>query len=522
MTVDEHHRAASRNETPRCWLHRCLLGQYVAMALMAYAGLASAVWATWAWQAPLGLTAVAAGVWVIVRSVGAFSGRWFAPLVTFALTFAVFMLRQSDVAVPHAALILFSPFGIMAMLVVIFAVDLVELAESLPLHQLRSQSWHRLTVWTVGFVVVVYAIVIPTGEQIWLRVNPPKSSRVLEDLTLAQQVRLRSTEIMAAACFCALGATIGSFLNVVAYRLPRGESAVFKRSRCPQCGTQIESRDNVPIIGWLRLGGRCRACQAPISMRYPAVESITAALFLWLYFVELISGGANIPIRRTNYPGVVWIIFYPKWDLIGLYVYHCFVASVLLLLALIGIDRQRVPTRARWFIAAALFIPPMIWPELLPVPSFVVTARWLQAPWLKAGISCLAGGLVGAGLGRLTTRGIEASPTSTEPWCTGQFVSCLAVIGIAFGWQAAIAVTLIALLLLLIVTGVARWRRWSPPRPTIVLLAAFVVHHSLWRLTIEYGLTWWPSHETSLSGWAGVAVAYLALLTANRLTIRPQ
>jgi len=75
------------------------------------------------------------------------------------------------------------------------------------------------------------------------------------------------------------GAVVGSFLNVVARRLPRGESLVHPRSRCPSCGTQIAGYDNIPIFSWLVLRGRCRHCQAPISPRYPAVELLTAVTF---------------------------------------------------------------------------------------------------------------------------------------------------------------------------------------------------------------------------------------------------
>lgn len=78
-----------------------------------------------------------------------------------------------------------------------------------------------------------------------------------------------------------VGASIGSFLNVVIYRLPEGMSVLEpKRSHCPACGGQIAARDNVPIVSWLLLGRRCRACRAAISARYPAVEALTAILAL--------------------------------------------------------------------------------------------------------------------------------------------------------------------------------------------------------------------------------------------------
>ncbi len=78
----------------------------------------------------------------------------------------------------------------------------------------------------------------------------------------------------------ALGAILGSFANVCIHRLPRGESVVSPRSRCPGCGRAIAAWDNVPILSWLLLRGRCRDCRAPISPRYPFVETLVGALFL--------------------------------------------------------------------------------------------------------------------------------------------------------------------------------------------------------------------------------------------------
>jgi len=82
----------------------------------------------------------------------------------------------------------------------------------------------------------------------------------------------------AAAFAGVLGATVGSFLNVVAYRLPRRQSLVHPRSQCPGCGTAIKAYDNVPVLGWLALRGRSRCCKTAISPRYPIIEALTAAL----------------------------------------------------------------------------------------------------------------------------------------------------------------------------------------------------------------------------------------------------
>jgi leader peptidase (prepilin peptidase) / N-methyltransferase len=75
-----------------------------------------------------------------------------------------------------------------------------------------------------------------------------------------------------------LGAFVGSFLNVVSYRLPRHESLISPASHCPKCGAPVKPYDNVPILSWLLLRGHCRSCAAPISPRYPLVEGLTAAL----------------------------------------------------------------------------------------------------------------------------------------------------------------------------------------------------------------------------------------------------
>lgn len=87
------------------------------------------------------------------------------------------------------------------------------------------------------------------------------------------------TGLLVAAC-ALFGLAVGSFLNVVIWRVPRGESVVRPPSHCPACDAQIAPRDNVPVLSWVLLRGRCRACGAPISARYPLVELGTAALWV--------------------------------------------------------------------------------------------------------------------------------------------------------------------------------------------------------------------------------------------------
>lgn len=77
----------------------------------------------------------------------------------------------------------------------------------------------------------------------------------------------------------AFGACIGSFLNVVIYRIPAGLSILYPPSRCPHCLRKLAPRDNIPIIGWFLIRGKCRYCHSPVSWRYPAIEALTAFLF---------------------------------------------------------------------------------------------------------------------------------------------------------------------------------------------------------------------------------------------------
>lgn len=88
---------------------------------------------------------------------------------------------------------------------------------------------------------------------------------------------------VATALVFLLGLVIGSFLNVCIARLPEEQSIVAPRSRCPRCGAPIRPYDNIPVLSWMLLRGRCRDCRAPISPWYPAVELLTALLFVWCY-----------------------------------------------------------------------------------------------------------------------------------------------------------------------------------------------------------------------------------------------
>jgi leader peptidase (prepilin peptidase)/N-methyltransferase len=114
---------------------------------------------------------------------------------------------------------------------------------------------------------------------------------------------------LAAAIAFVFGAVIGSFLSVVAHRLPRGEPFATGRSRCPECGAQIAAYDNVPILSWLLLRGRCRSCGERISARYPLVELATGLAFAAAVVVheEAAEGLATGPDAAGLAAGLVFI-----------------------------------------------------------------------------------------------------------------------------------------------------------------------------------------------------------------------
>jgi leader peptidase (prepilin peptidase) / N-methyltransferase len=103
------------------------------------------------------------------------------------------------------------------------------------------------------------------------------------------------------------GAIVGSFLNVVIHRVPNEESIVFPNSACPKCKNPIKAYDNFPILSWLILGGKCRNCKEKISPRYPAVELLTALLFLLTYWA--IGFNAFLPICLIFVATMISLIF---------------------------------------------------------------------------------------------------------------------------------------------------------------------------------------------------------------------
>ena len=109
------------------------------------------------------------------------------------------------------------------------------------------------------------------------------------------------------AALFVLGLCLGSFLNVVIHRLPRGESVVRPRSRCPRCRVPLKARDNIPIVSYLILRGRCRSCGAPISFRYPLVEAISGCCLLLAWSSSI--GALDAAVRAAFLLAMVTITF---------------------------------------------------------------------------------------------------------------------------------------------------------------------------------------------------------------------
>ncbi|MEA5441604.1 prepilin peptidase [Cyanobium gracile] len=141
------------------------------------------------------------------------------------------------------------------------------------------------------------------------------------------------------APFVALaGACIGSFLNVVVWRLPREESLVFPGSHCPRCGTSLAWFENLPLLSWLLLRGRCRHCHAAIAIRYPLVELLTAGLWVAMLFARPAAMGPD--------PSP-WLLLVAGWLLV----------SWLLPLALIDLDSLWLPEPlCRWGVLLGLAV----------------------------------------------------------------------------------------------------------------------------------------------------------------------
>lgn len=251
----------------------------------------------------------------------------------------------------------------------------------------------------------------------------------------------------------ALGGCVGSFLNVVVYRLPLGMNLVHPGSRCPHCGHGIRSWHNLPMIGWLLLRGRCYDCRAPISSRYPLVELLVALVFatVAIVTVQLVDDG-SIPSLSQALLGRLPLSLHdplPFWMAYGLQI---LLITTLIGAALMEYDASRLPWTLFLPVALASLIIPLYWPEVRPLPAFPAPGliRW-QAGLLDSLIGLLAGLLLGLALSLGWWLGRQRLPDLGK---------CLIppAVGLALGWQAATAVLLGASVLYLLTSILGRIR----------------------------------------------------------------
>jgi leader peptidase (prepilin peptidase)/N-methyltransferase len=195
--------------------------------------------------------------------------------------------------------------------------------------------------------------------------------------------------MMAAAAFL-VGACVGSFLNVVIHRLPRGESIVSPRSRCPGCGREIRAWENIPIVSFIVLGGKCAGCGGAISWRYPAVELFTATGFVAIFLLD----GPGIPLLRD-------LLFF----------------SLLVPIAFIDIDHRIIPDElSLGGLAAGLLL------------SFLPGGEWKMS---------IAGALLGGGI--LYAAAFLYEKVRGAEGMGGGDIKLLAMIGAFVGWRGTLA-----------------------------------------------------------------------------------
>ncbi len=222
--------------------------------------------------------------------------------------------------------------------------------------------WKRIGIGLLGLIVLSSAFWLP-----WIII---KSTSSLETLDATESALIIAMKIATALFFLAVGSSIGSFVNVLAYRMPIGKSVVFNPSACPRCNSKIKLWHNIPIFGWLMLRGRCYVCKLPISSRYPLVELWFGFFFVLLFYVELATGTFNIPETRDYFTRTISTVV---WGLdkesFGLYSFHCFLMCTLSTWTLFKLDRNRIPVMA-------IVIPVLLGSAVICIWTYLHPVSW--------------------------------------------------------------------------------------------------------------------------------------------------
>lgn len=336
----------------------------------------------------------------------------------------------------------------------------------------------KMLMWGLLFAPVLFYILgLPILESIWDKIAQDERKLALRDpdWSLLKEAVFRGSKFGVFALFAYLGACFGSFLNVVAYCIPKGERFVSRASTCPKCNETISRFDNLPIFSYINLGAKCRSCKSLISPRYLAVELIVVGIFVSLFAYQLITGCENVPEAKINYEGILWVVLYPKWPAIWLYVFHSFFMCIVLLLALIEWDHQPAGklfpavVGLLFFVAAAVYLP------LQPVSLFSQLPRmtFQLSPLTEQFIKLLMGAAVGGAAGRLFGLLFTARHTST---LTFTFLMA----GMVLGWQAILQISVIFGVIWLVASLIPFTRTSLKSRPTAICFMTIALHHPVW------------------------------------------
>lgn len=227
----------------------------------------------------------------------------------------------------------------------------------------------------------------------------------------------------------AWGSLLGSFINVVVHRLPLGESVAGERSRCPHCRRPIRARDNLPVIGWLVLRGRCRSCGAGISPAYPLVEALCGVLVATLAATELAAGGRWLPRSSTGFPQGVDRLLRGDWQLLVTCCLHAGVVLTIVVWTLLDRADWRPDSAGSkcprgWFLVAAGIVLAGVALAPLAAPPGLLPGGggWPAEPSVVQGVTAsLAGILLGGVLAR-----------AARSWSVRL---ALPLLGSVLGWQ---------------------------------------------------------------------------------------
>lgn len=173
---------------------------------------------------------------------------------------------------------------------------------------------------------------------------------------------------------------VGSFLNVVVARLPFEKSLVWPSSRCFACYQKVRFTDNIPILGYLRLRGRCRACGAPFSARYLWVELVTGLAFLALFVGEILFNWHGIPGMRYDYLGSDGSV--PAWECWLLFGYHAVLLAGLIAAAAVDAEHRIIPTQITYTVMAVGVVGGVLMPWPWPQPAGAASAIPAGMPWI--------------------------------------------------------------------------------------------------------------------------------------------